>query len=317
MTRFIITRTLTLIAGLAIASVIIFLTLRLLPGDVAQIVGGTQASPERLEEIREQMGLNVPLWQQYAHWVGGLFTGDLGTSILTGSSIASEILQKSAVTVPLTIYSLVIGLLLALPLGVIAAYHHRTRSSQALSLISLIVAAVPVVWGGMIGIMLFSSVLGWLPSQGFPLSGWSDPLRALRSLTLPALTIGLIEGAILYRFVKSATLTALDAPHVRTAMSRGRTRFSALISHGLPSVGLSIVSMLGLQVASLLVGAVVIEQLFNLPGLGRMLVTDVGSRDLMKVQSTVFVLTAVILVLGALIDMVHRLIDPRLIQESR
>lgn len=263
------------------------------------------------------MGLNVPLWQQYAHWVGGLFTGDLGTSILTGSSIASEILQKSAVTVPLTIYSLVIGLLLALPLGVIAAYHHRTRSSQALSLISLIVAAVPVVWGGMIGIMLFSSVLGWLPSQGFPLSGWSDPLRALRSLTLPALTIGLIEGAILYRFVKSATLTALDAPHVRTAMSRGRTRFSALISHGLPSVGLSIVSMLGLQVASLLVGAVVIEQLFNLPGLGRMLVTDVGSRDLMKVQSTVFVLTAVILVLGALIDMVHRLIDPRLIQESR
>lgn len=317
MTRFILTRTLTLGVGLILASVIIFTTLRLLPGDVAQVIGGTQASPERIEEIREQLGLNTSLLTQYTDWIFGIFTGNLGTSILTGSEISGEILEKAGVTVPLAVYSLVIGIVIALPLGVITAYRHRSVASRVVSTASIGAAAVPVVWAGMLGIMLFSSLLGWFPSQGFPISGWEEPLTALRALTLPALIIGLIEAAVLFRFVKSATLTALDAPHVRTAMSHGLTRLHALISHGLPSVGLSIISMLGLQVASLLVGAVVIEQLFNLPGLGRMLVVDVNNRDLLKVQSTVFVLTGVILILGAIIDIVHRLIDPRLTEVKR
>ncbi|WP_217131827.1 ABC transporter permease [Leucobacter chinensis] len=317
MIRFILTRTLTLIVGLVLASAVIFITLRLLPGDVAQVIGGTQASPERIAEIREQLGLNVPLLTQYVQWISGIVTGDLGTSILTGSPIEAEIVEKAAVTVPLTIYSLIIGLTIALPLGVITAVKHRSAASRFLSTASIAAAAVPVVWAGMLAIMVFSAWLGWFPSQGFPREGWESPLAAIRSLTLPALTIGLIEGAILFRFVKSATLTALDAPHVLTAMSHGLTRSRALVSHGLPSVGLSIISMLGLQVASLLVGAVVVEQLFTLPGLGRMLVSDVGNRDLLKVQSTLFVLTAVILILGAVIDIVHRLIDPRLAEAQR
>lgn len=288
------------------------MTLRLLPGDVAQVIGGSQASPEKILDIREKLGLNFPLHMQYLDWIKGIATGDLGNSILTGSSVQAEILQKAEVTVPLTVYSLLIGLVIALPLGVFTAYRHQTKVSKAVSLFSIVAAAVPVVWAGLLGILFFSTWLGWLPSQGFPREGWDDPLAAIRALTLPALTIGLIEGAILFRFVKSATFAALDAEHVRAAMSRGRTRFNALIGHGLPAVGLSIISMLGLQIASLLVGAVVIEQLFNLPGLGRMLIVDVGNRDLLKVQSTLFVLTAVILVLGALIDVVHRLIDPRM-----
>lgn len=312
MIRFIFTRTLTLILGLTVASALIFITLRLLPGDVAQVIGGTQATPERVEEIRQQLGLDVPLLTQYGEWITGIVTGNLGNSILTGAPIAGEVLEKATVTVPLTVYSLLIGLTIALPLGVVTAVKHRTVASRFLSVASIAAAAVPVVWAGMLAILVFSAWLGWLPSQGFPREGWESPLAAIRSLTLPALTIGLIEGAILFRFVKSATLAALDAPHVLTAMSHGLTRFRALVSHGLPSVGLSIISMLGLQVASLLVGAVVVEQLFNLPGLGRMLVSDVGNRDLIKVQSTLFVLTAVILVLGAVIDIVHRLIDPRL-----
>lgn len=317
MTRFIITRALTLVVGLAIASVIIFVTLRLLPGDVAQVIGGSSATPERVAEIREQLGLNVPLAVQYTDWLLGIFRGDLGNSVVTGSSISGEILEKAQVTVPLALYSLFIGLALALPLGVVTAYKHRSRAARVVSVVSVGAAAVPVVWAGMLGIVVFASWLSLLPAQGFPREGWAEPLAALRALTLPALTIGLIEGAILFRFVKSATLTALDAPHVLTAMSHGLTRFRALVSHGLPSVGLSIVSMLGLQVASLLVGAVVIEQLFNLPGLGRMLVTDVNNRDLIKVQSTIFVLTGVILILGAIIDVVHRLIDPRLSEVKR
>lgn len=312
MSRFLAVRGLTLVVGLLLASLIIFLSLRLLPGDVAQVIGGTTASPEQIEALREKLGLDQPLPAQYAQWLGGIVTGHLGDSVVTGTSIGAEIAHKAEVTVPLTIYSLIIALLVALPLGVFAAYRRRALASRALSVLGVIAAAVPVVWAGLIGIVVFSTMLGWLPSQGFPRSGWDDPLRALRSLTLPALTIGLIEGAILFRFVKSATLGALGAEHVRTAMSRGYTRLGALVRHGLPGVGLSIISMLGLQVAALLVGAVVVEQLFNLPGLGRMLVTDVGNRDLIKVQSTLFVLTGVILVLGAAIDVAHRLIDPRL-----
>jgi len=315
--RFLAVRALTLVVGLVLASLIIFLSLRLLPGDVAQVIGGTTASAEQVEAIRERLGLNAPLYQQYLDWLGGVLSGNLGDSVVSGTSISAEIAQKAQVTVPLTLYSLAITLLVALPLGVFAAYRRRAVASRVLSVLGVVAAAVPAIWAGLLGIILLSNWLGWLPAQGFPRSGWEDPLAALRSLTLPALTIGFIESAVLFRFVKSATLNALGADHVRSAMARGYTRLGALVRHGLPSVGLSIVSVLGLQVAALLVGAVVIEQLFSLPGLGRMLVADVSNRDLIKVQSTLFVLTAVILVLGALIDVVHRLIDPRLRVEER
>ncbi len=317
MSRFLAVRALTLAAGLFLASLIIFAALRLLPGDVAQVIGGTTASPEYVAAIRERLGLDRPLPLQYVDWLGGVLSGQLGNSVVSGTPIAAEIVQKSQVTVPLTLYSLIIALVVALPLGVFAAYRRHGLGSRALSVLGVVAAAVPAVWAGLIGIIVFSTWLGWLPAQGFPRAGWDHPAAALRALTLPALTIGLVEGAILFRFVKSATLSALGAEHVRTAMSHGRTRLGALVRHGLPGVGLSVVSMLGLQVAALLVGAVVIEQLFSLPGLGRMLVDDVGNRDLIKVQSTLFVLTAVILLLGALVDVVHRLIDPRLRVEER
>lgn len=317
MSRFLVVRALTLTVGLLLASLIIFASLRLLPGDVAQVIGGTTASPARIADLREQLGLDQPMLAQYFEWVRGVFTGNLGNSVVTGTPIAGEIAQKAQVTVPLVVYSLLISLLVAFPFGVLSAYRRHAATSRALSVIGVAAAAVPVVWAGLLGIILFSSWLGWLPSQGFPRSGWAEPVAAIQSLTLPAMTIGLVSGAILFRFVRSATLSALGAEHVRTGMSQGHTRLGALVKHGLPGVGLSIVSLLGLQLAELLVGAVIIEQLFNLPGLGRMLVTDVGNRDLIKVQSTMFVLTGVILVLGALVDVIHRTIDPRLRVEQR
>lgn len=316
MSRFLVVRALTLTAGLLLASLIVFAALRLLPGDVAQVLGGTTASPEQVAQLREELGLDRPILVQYTDWIGGIFTGNLGDSIVSGNSISAELAEKAQVTVPLTLYSLLVALALALPLGVLAAYRRRALPSRVLSVVGVGAAAVPIVWAGMLGTIVFSVWLGWLPAQGFPRAGWDDPLAAIRSLTLPALTIGLVVGAILFRFVRSATLDALRAEHVRTAMSQGYSRLGALVRHGLPGVGLSVVSLLGLQIAELLVGAVVIEQLFNLPGLGRMLVSDVDNRDLIKVQSTLFVLTAVILILGALIDVLHRLIDPRLRVES-
>lgn len=312
MSRFLIVRALTLTVGLLLASLIIFASLRLLPGDVAQVIGGTTASPDRVAEIRGELGLDRSLPLQYLDWVGGIFTGNLGDSVVSGTPIGAEIAQKAQVTVPLTLYSLLVALIAALPFGVLAAYRRHAVTSRIISVVGVAAAAIPVVWAGLLGIIVLSSWLGWLPAQGFPREGWHDPGGAIRALTLPALTIGLVVGAILFRFVRSATLSALGAEHVRTAMSQGRTRLGALVRHGLSGVGLSIVSLLGLQIAELLVGAVIIEELFNLPGLGRMLVDDVGNRDLIKVQSTLFVLTGVILVLGALIDVAHRVIDPRL-----
>jgi peptide/nickel transport system permease protein len=309
--RYALTRLALLLLGLFVASALIFLTLRVLPGDVAQLIAGVNATPEQIAAIREALGLNDPLLSQYGAWLGGILTGDLGTSQLTGTPVIDELLQKAEVTIPLGLLALTIALLVALPFGVLSALRRGRPDGTALSVGAQAVAAVPVVWAGMMLVIVFAVWLGWLPAQGFPRAGWDDPGLALRSLLLPAITIGVIEGAMLMRFVRSATLQAVGQDYVRTAAAKGLTRTQALLRHGLPNVGLSIITVLGLQVAGIIVGAVVIEQLFGLPGIGRMLVADVGNRDLPKVQGELLVLTGFVLIVGFVVDLTHRLIDPR------
>jgi len=310
-TRYTLTRLALLLLGLLVSSVLIFLTLRVLPGDIAQLIAGTNSTPEQVEAIRERLGLNQPLPVQYLDWIAGVFRGDLGSSLLTGSSVTSELAEKAQVTVPLGIMSLTIALLFSLPFGVISAMRRGHGGGTALSVGAQALAAVPVVWAGMMLVVVFAVWLGWLPAQGFPRAGWNDPAAAFRSLLRPALTIGIVEGAMLMRFVRSATMQAVGQDYVRTAAAKGLTRNAALIRHGLPNVGLSVVTVLGLQVAGIIVGAVVIEQLFSLPGIGRMLVDDVSARDLPKVQGELLVLTGFVLVIGFVVDLVHRIIDPR------
>ncbi|MGB4777279.1 ABC transporter permease [Microbacterium sp.] len=311
MIRYALTRLALLALGLFVASALIFLTLRILPGDVAQLIAGMNATPQQIEAIRERLGLSEPLAVQYLSWIGGILRGDLGTSLLTGDSVASELLEKGQVTIPLGLMAMTVALLIALPFGVISAMRRGRPAGTALSVGAQTLAAVPVVWAGMMLVLVFAVWLGWLPAQGFPRGGWTDPGLAVRSLLLPAITIGVIEGAMLLRFVRSATLQATGQDFVRTAAAKGLTRSQALVRHGLPTVGLSIITVLGLQVAGIIVGAVVIEQLFGLPGIGRMLVADVGNRDLPKVQGELLVLTGFVLVVGFVVDLVHRVIDPR------
>ncbi|MFT4157101.1 MAG: ABC transporter permease [Microbacterium sp.] len=311
MLRYTLVRGALLIAGLLVSSVLIFLTLRVLPGDVAQLIAGTQASPTEVEALRQSLGLNRPLPAQYAEWIGGILRGDLGTSLLSGASVGEELALKAQVTVPLGVLSLLIAVLIAVPFGILSAVQRGRRFGASLSVAAQALAAVPVVWAGMMLIVVFSVWLGWLPPQGFPRTGWTIPAKAIESLVLPALTIGIIEGAMLMRFVRSATLQAAGQDFVRTAAAKGLTRTRALIQHGLPAVGLSIITVLGLQIAGIIVGSVVIEQLFTLPGIGRMLVTDVGTRDLVKVQSELLVLTGFVLIVGFVVDLLHRAIDPR------
>ncbi|MBF4578602.1 ABC transporter permease [Frigoribacterium sp. VKM Ac-2530] len=317
MTRFLLGRTALFALGLVVASVLIFATLRLLPGDVAQAIAGTTGSPAQVAALREQLGLDRPIVAQYLDWAAGLLRLDLGESLVTGSPVAGEIAEKLGVTLPLAGLSLVFGLLIGVPAGVWAAARHRRPAGLVVGVGSQLLAAVPAVWLGMLLIALFAVTLGWLPTQGWPLDGWQDPGRALRSLVLPALTIGIIEGAVLLRFTRSAAIGALDQDYVRAAAAKGMTLDRALLRHGLPNVMLSVVSVLGLQVVGLVVGAVVVEQLFTLPGLGRMLVTDVGRRDLTKVQGELMTLTAIVLFVGLLVDVAHRRLDPRLREVER
>jgi peptide/nickel transport system permease protein len=309
--RFLVLRLALLVAGLAVASILIFAVLRVLPGDVAQTIAGQDATPARVAALRAALHLDRPLPVQYASWIGGIFRGDLGTSLVSGTPIGPELAQKLSVTLPLAGLSLLVGLAIALPLGVVSGLRHRHPDGTLLSAAAQTLAAVPVVWAGLLLILVFSTTLSVLPSGNYPADGWGTPLAALRSLVLPALTIGVVEGAVLLRFVRSGVLAALDQDYVRTAAAKGMTPGRALVRHGLPNVGLSVVSVLGLQVAALIVGAVVVEQLFNLPGVGRMLVGDVDNRDLPAVQSELLVMTGLILVAGVLVDVVHRLVDPR------
>jgi peptide/nickel transport system permease protein len=309
--RYTLTRLALLLLGLLVASVLIFVTLRVLPGDIASLIAGVGSGPEQQDAIRERLGLDRPLPAQYLDWIGGVFRGDLGTSLLTGTSVVDELAQKAEVTVPLGILSLLIAVVISVPLGVLSAMRRGRADGTALSVGAQALAAVPVVWAGMMLVVVFAVWLGWLPAQGFPRAGWSDPWAALRSLILPALTIGIVEGAMLLRFVRSATLQAVGQDFVRTAAAKGLTRDQALIRHGLPVVGLSVITVLGLQVAGIIVGAVVIEQLFSLPGIGRMLVADVAARDLPKVQGELLALTGFVLIVGFVVDLVHRVIDPR------
>jgi peptide/nickel transport system permease protein len=310
--RFVLSRVVLLLVGLVVASALIFGSLRLLSGDVAQVIAGTQGTPEQIAAITRSLGLDRPLVVQYGSWLAGLLRFDLGDSLVTGTPVASQLVEKLSVTLPLAGFSLVIGLALGIPLGVVSALRRRRASGTLISVAAQALAAVPAIWGGMILIAVFAVALKLLPTQGYPSDGWAEPGLAVRSLLLPALTIGVIEGAVLLRFTRSATLGALDDDYVRTAAAKGLTRTQAVIRHGLPNVLLSVVSVLGVQIAALLVGAVLVEQLFALPGVGRMLVADVGVRDLTKVQGELFALTALVLVIGFVVDLVHHAVDPRL-----
>ncbi|RDI60335.1 ABC transporter permease [Nocardia pseudobrasiliensis] len=301
-----------LVLSLALASALIFALLRLLPGDVATTIGGAQATPAQVDAIRAGLGLNRPLHEQYLSWVGGLFHGDFGRSQLNGTSVGSELALKLAVTGPLIIGSLLVAFTVAVPLGAWSAMRHRSRIGGLMNALSQIGIAVPALWLAMLLILVFAVELKLLPAQGFPVDRWGHPGDAARSLVLPCVTLGLVEGAVLFRFVRSATMGVLYSDYLRTARAKGLPWAQALVRHGFRNAALPVVSVLGLQSATLIVGAVVIERVFTLPGVGSMLLSDVANRDLVKVQGEMLLLIAAILVIGFVVDLIHRLIDPRL-----
>ena len=312
MTLFLLRRLGLLVVAFFVTSVMVFLLLRLLPGDLARVVGGTDAPPERIAALRESLGLNRPLLVQYGDWIGGILTGDFGKSALNGASVTDELVQKLEVSAPLVLASTALSILVAVPLGIVAGARHRKPDGVALSIFSQLGIALPTFWVGLMLVILFAVHWHLLPSQGFPVDGWGEPGAAVRCLVLPTVTLALSQGAVLMRFVRSATLDVLHQEYIRTARSKGLTRTQALFRHGLRNASMPIVSILGVQIASLIAGVVVIERVFTLPCVGQMLVLDVRTRDLEKVQGTVLLIAVIVLLVGFAVDVLHRLADPRL-----
>jgi peptide/nickel transport system permease protein len=300
-----------LVLSLAVASVLVFAVVNVLPGDPAVVILGTNATPQALGTLRQQLGLDQPGWQRYLEWLTGMLHGDFGTSVLSRTQVAPELLEKLTVSGPLAVLSMAVALAVSVPLGVLAGVRHRKLSGTLIGALSLGGIAIPAFWFGLLLVTVFAVRLGWLPAGGF--TRWDeDPLQAVRSLVLPAVTLGLIQGAVLTRYVRSAIIEVQREDFIRTARAKGLTRWQALRRHGFRNAAIPLTTVLGVQLTSLLVGAIVIENVFVLPGLGRLLLQAIGNRDLVLVQDLVMLLTAVVLVVNFAVDLSYRLIDPRI-----
>ena len=296
-------------------SVLIFLALRILPGDVATVMAGIKATPQQVARLRENLGLNRSLPMQYLDWASDLLHGDLGTSILTGRDVGSQVLHRLQITLPLISLALLLALIVGLSLGTAYVVVGNDVVRQILHVAAIAFGAVPALWAGLLLVLLFargSGLIGLFPSQGFPQDGWADPGAALLSLALPSVTLGVIVGAGIMRYTSSALNEIVSSGYVEMAMACGMTRTQALLRVGLRIVSPQLVSVTGLTFAEMITGAMVIENLFALSGVGSMIVTDVGNRDLITVQSELFLLCAFFLLIGLVVDLLHRALDPRL-----
>jgi peptide/nickel transport system permease protein len=300
-----------LVFSLLIASILVFAVVNVLPGDVAAVMLGTSATPQALETVRHQLGLDQPAWLRYLEWVGGMLHGDFGTSVLSHSDVAPLIVQKLSISGPLALASIAISLVVALPLGVLAGTRYRTALGALISGVSLLGIAVPAFWAGLLLATVLAIQLHLFPAGGFPPSWAADPGAAVRSLVLPALALGLVQAAVLTRYIRSAIVDVQREDFIRTARAKGLTRWQALRRHGFRYAAIPVVTILGIQLTGVLVGAIVIENVFVLPGLGRLLFQSVGNRDLIIVQDLVMLLTAIVLVVNFLVDLSYPLLDPR------
>jgi peptide/nickel transport system permease protein len=308
-TSYLVRRVAIVLVSLFGASVAVFGVLAVLPGSPAQVILGTQATPEAVRQLSAQLGTNKPFWAQYAHWAHGLLVGQLGQSYISHQPIGPQVARALTVTGPLVLMALVVGAVVALPLGLGGALHNGKATGTLLGGLSQVGIAVPTFVGGILLIIVFAVKIPVLPSSGFP--GWAQPGQALRSLVLPAITLGLVEGAILSRYVRASVLDQLQSDYLRTARSKGLSRARALWRHGMRNAMVPLVTVLGLELASLIVGAIVVENVFSLPGVGQLLLSAVGNRDLLVVQDIVMLVAAVVLVVNLLVDLSYRLLDPR------
>ena len=311
MSVFIAKRFVTFIATLFGASVVVFLALEILPGDPAYAILGADADPSAYEALRRELGLDKPAFDRYWSWILGLLTGDFGISYTYSVPVSELVVERLALTVPLAVIAMAMTVVLAIGLGLYAAAHHNKVGDWGVMVFSQLGIAVPNFWFGILLILLFSVYLGWFSAGGFP--GWdAGAWPALKSLLLPAIALATVQAAILTRVTRSSVLETIREDYVRTARAKGLTRAATLWRHVLRNALIPVVTIMGLQFANLLAGTIVIENVFFLPGLGRLVFQAIANRDLVVVKDVVLLLAAMVVVVNFIVDLAYAIIDPRL-----
>lgn len=300
---------------LFVASVVIFVLLRVIPGDPAEIALGVTATPELLAAARESAGLDQPLLTQYFAWMGALLTGDFGTSLTNKLDITPLVLDRLQVSLILVGVSMLLALAAAIPLGTWAAVRHRHIDGAIITAGSQIGIAIPSFLAGILLVSAFAVRLGW-----FPANGWVPPSYSMKEfasrLVLPAVALAAVQGAMMTRYVRASVLEILNEDFMRTARATGLSRAKALVQHGLRNAAIPVITVTGVQLAALVVGAVVIERVFTIPGLGTMLLDAVLTRDLPTVQTVVMVLVFLTLAANLIVDLLAAVVDPRIGKEA-
>ncbi|MEO0412283.1 MAG: ABC transporter permease [Pseudomonadota bacterium] len=307
-------RLLSLALTLFAASLIIFIALEVAPGDVARFMMGVEADPSAVAALRAELGLGGHPVMRYLRWMAGLLTGDFGVSYTYRVPVSTLLLERLAVSVPLAIGAFALSLALAV-LGALASVRSKGGpADRVFSGAAYMGIAVPNFWLAMMLVLLLSVVLGLFPAGGFP--GWHEPGKALWSLALPIIALGLPQGAIILRLLRASLLDVEGQDFMRTARAKGLTRWQALVRHGLPNAFVPILPILGLQLAFLIAGAVIVETVFYLPGLGRLVLQAVTQRDLITVKAVVMLMVTLVVLISFLVDLLAAWMDPRL-RETR
>ena len=311
MLRYALKRALSLLISLAIASLVIFLVIEVAPGDPASYMLGINAQPETVAALRAELGLDVPKMQRYLAWVGGMARGDFGTSYTYRTPVGQMIADRMWVSLPLALYALALSTLIAFPAGIYAASRRGKSGDMAVMGATQLGVAVPNFWFAMMLVLIFAINLRWFSAGGFP--GWDKGFfLALKSLTLPAIALALPQSAILARVMRSSLLDILSEDFMRTARAKGLSRRQALWRHGLRNALIPVLTIIGLQFSFLLAGGIIIEQVFFLPGLGRLIFQSISARDLIVVESVVMLLVFSVILVNFLVDLAYAAVDPRL-----
>lgn len=313
MLLFSLKRLTTSILALLIASVVIFVVMEALPGDIATMVLGTGAREDTLAAFRSQHGLDRPLFERYVGWIGDLARGDLGQSYTYDLAVHQLIADRLAISVPLALMGIVLSTLIAIPLGVLAAARHGRVGDFLVMAFSQLGVAIPNFWFALLLIMLFAVQLGWVSTGGFP--GWEDGFwQGIAALVMPAFALALPQAAILARITRSSMLETLGEDYIRTARAKGLSKNAALWRHALRNAMIPVITIMGLQFSFLLAGTIIIENVFYLPGLGRLIFQAISNRDLIVVRNLVLLLAGTVIVINFVVDMLYALLDPRLRQ---
>ena len=308
---FLLRRFATFVATLLAASVVIFFVLDILPGNAAEVMLGESATPEAVKALSAKLGLDRPAPQRYAGWMKGLLTWDLGQSISYNTPVTELIAERLVVTLPLALMAMVLSAAMALTLGIYAASRHNRIGDVGVMALSQLGIAIPSFWFAILLILLFAVKLQWFSAGGFP--GWEDGAwDAFQSLVLPALALAAVQAAILARITRSAVLDMLREDFVRTARAKGLSQRAVLWRHVLRNAFVPVLTLMGLQFANLLTGTIVVENVFYLPGLGRLVFQAIANRDIGVVQNVVMLLAAAVIIINFIVDVLYAVIDPRL-----